>query len=61
MQDLTGTLHGAKIFSKMDLLKLYFQVLVHPNDVSNTAIITPFGRYTFSYYTFGLRNAGATF
>ena len=61
MQDLTGSLHGARIFSKMDLLKSYFQVPVHPDDVPKTAIITPFGSYTFSYSTFGLRNAGATF
>ena len=61
MQDLTGALHGATIFSKMDLLKSYFQVPVHPDDVPKTAIITPFGSYVFSYSTFGLRNAGATF
>ena len=61
MQDLTGDLHGAKIFTKMDLLKSYFQVPVHPDDIPKTAIITPFGSYTFAYSTFGLRNAGATF
>ena len=61
MQDITGSLHGAKIFSKMDLLKSYFQVPVHEDDIPKTAIITPFGSYTFAYSTFGLRNAGATF
>lgn len=60
MQDLTGALHGAKVFTKMDLLKSYFQVPVHPDDVLKTAIITPLGTYTF-YSTFGLGNARATF
>ena len=61
MADLTSNLHGAKVFSKLDLLKGYFQVPVNPEDVPKTAIITPFGTYTFSYSTFGLRNSGATF
>ncbi|XP_066970150.1 uncharacterized protein [Macrobrachium rosenbergii] len=61
MQDLTSALHGAKIFSKMDLLKSYFQVPVHPDDVPKTTIIMPFGVCTFFYSTFGLRNADATF
>ena len=61
MEDLTGALHGARIFTKMDLLKSYFQVPVNPADIPKTAIITPFGTYVFAYSTFGLRNAGATF
>ena len=61
MADLTSNLHGAKIFTKLDLLKGYFQIPIHPDDVPKTAIITPFGSYLFTYTTFGLRNAGATF
>ena len=61
MADLTSNLHGAKVFTKLDLLKGYFQVPVHPDDIPKTAIITPFGTYVFSYSTFGLRNSGATF
>ena len=51
----------ARVFSKLDLLKGYFQVPVHSADVSKTAIITPFGSYVFHYSTFGFRNSGATF
>ncbi|XP_066941368.1 uncharacterized protein [Macrobrachium rosenbergii] len=36
-------------------------VPVHLDDVPKTASIMPFVTYTFSYSTFGLRNAGATF
>ncbi|XP_068235538.1 uncharacterized protein [Palaemon carinicauda] len=61
MQDLTNALHGAKYFTKMDLLKSYFQVPVFPEDIPKTAIVTPFGSYTFAYSTFGVRNAWATF
>ena len=59
--DITNELDGAKYFTKLDLLKGYFQVPVHAADVPKTAIITPFGTYVFFYSTFGLRNAGATF
>lgn len=61
MADLLHSLHGAKVFSKLDLLKGYFQVPVSPEDVPKTAIITPFGSYVFYYSTFGLKNSGATF
>ena len=59
--DLTNNIGNARIFTKLDLLKGYFQVPVHPDDVPKTTILTPFGSYMFYYSTFGLRNSGATF
>ena len=61
IQDITSYLNGAKIFSKLDLTKGYYQVPLNPDDIPKTAITTPFGTYTFNYSCFGLRNAGATF
>lgn len=61
ISDVTSFLHGASFFSKLDLLKGYFQVPMHKEDIPKTAITTPFGTYTFNYSCFGLRNAGATF
>ena len=55
--DLTNNIGNARVFTKLDLLKGYFQVPVHPNDVLKTAIITPFGSYLFYYSTYGLRNS----
>ena len=59
--DLTASIGQSRVFSELDLLKGYFQVPVHPDDVPKTTIITPFGSYFFHYSTFGLRNSGATF
>lgn len=61
IQDFTNNLHGCKVFSKIDLVKAYTQIPVHPNDVPKTAITTPFGLFEFPYMSFGLRNAGQTF
>ena len=61
MQDLSARLHGATVFSKLDLRKGYYQVPMRPSDVAKTAIITPFGLWEFVRMPFGLRNAGQTF
>ena len=47
--DFTNSIGTVRVFSKLDLLKGYFQVPVHPADVPKTAIITPFGSYVFHF------------
>ena len=61
ISDLTFSIGTSRVFSKLDLLKGYFQVPVNPEYAPKTAITTPFGTYVFQYSTFGLRNSGATF
>lgn len=59
--DFTATLHGAKIFSHVDLIKAYHQIPIHPDDVHKTSICTPFGLFESTRMQFGLCNASATF
>ena len=60
MLDFADRLSRCTVFSKIDLRKGYWPVLVHEDDIVETAVITPFGLNEFLLMAFGLRNAGAS-
>lgn len=61
IQSIASKLHNKKVFTKLDLMKAYHQIPVHPDDIHKTAISTPFGLYEYRFMPFGLRNSAASF
>ena len=60
-QSLFHRLAGSTIFSKIDLIKAYYQILVDPASIRLRAIFIPFVFFEYLYIPFGLVNASSTF
>lgn len=61
IQEFTSQLSGSTVFSRIDHVKAFHQIPVHPDDIPKTAIITPFGLFEYVQMPFGLWNAAQTF
>ncbi|KAL6460675.1 hypothetical protein MHYP_G00306410 [Metynnis hypsauchen] len=60
VQDILESLHGATVFSTLDLRKGYWQVGLEPDSIQKTAFTMCCGLFEFTVLPFGLKNAAAT-
>jgi transposase InsO family protein len=61
IDDLLNQLHGAKVFTKLDLAAGYYQLRMHPDSVAKTAFTTRYGSFEFLVMPMGLSNAPSAF
>jgi hypothetical protein len=61
IDDLFDQLHGACVFSKINLWSGYHQLKVQECDIPKTVIVLRYGLYEFTVMSFGLTNAPTYF
>ena len=61
IRNFSGLLKDAKVFSKVDLVKAYFQLEISEDSKAKTTTVTPWGCWEYNRLPMGLKNSAASF
>ena len=61
LRSFSAKLKGAKVFSKVDMLKSYHQIPLTESSAAKTVVLSPWGTFKFVKLAMGLRNAAQSF
>jgi len=61
IQDIFDQLHGAKIFSTLDLRSGYWQIPLHPDSIPKASFSCHLGLFSFTVLPYGVSNGPAIF
>jgi transposase InsO family protein len=61
IEEMHAAMGGCQLWSKMDYVTGFWQVLVHPDDCAKTGFTTPHGNFEFVRMAMGMMSAPATF
>ena len=61
LRHFSANLKGARVFSKVDMVKSYHQIPLSRQSSAKTTVLSPWGPYRFLRLAMGLRNAAQSF
>eukprot|EP01135_Chromosphaera_perkinsii_P007434 Nk52_evm1s845 gene=Nk52_evmTU1s845 len=61
IDDHLDRLHGATVYSSVDMISGYNQLRMHPDSIEKTAFLTRYGQFEYLVAGFGLCNLPSTF
>ena len=61
LRSFTDKIAGSKVFSKVDMIKAFHQIVIDPRDRHKVCITTPWGLFNFKRLAMGMQNSAQSF
>ena len=61
IQNFVGNLTGSSVFSKLDMIKAFYNIELSPESSKKTTMVTPWGAFQYRRLAMGLRNSAQSY